>query len=98
MIKKTIIWVSNTVIISLFVLNTGIANEKPKQNLANNHPSYSTQDDLIYLYSSIDEGLMDSREIYELDRIIYDIVSNPKKLNHSEFDAIDFELYTKGQE
>ena len=74
------------------------AEDKPESDLINEISNYSTQDDLTYLYSLVDEGLMDSRDLYQLDERIYDIVSNPKKLRHSDFDAIDFEIYTKSQE
>ena len=74
------------------------AEDKPESDSINDISYYSTQDDLTYLYSLVDEGLMDSRDLYQLDKRIYDIVSNPKKLRHSDFDAIDFEIYTKGQE
>jgi len=98
MIKIATTGIINIVIVSLLILTTGIAEDKPEQKSTINHPPYTTQDDLIYLYSPVDEGLMDSREIYELDKAIYDIVSNPKKLNHRDFDEIDFELFTKGQQ
>ena len=74
------------------------AEDKPESDSINDISYYSTQDDLTYLYSLVDEGLMDSRDLYQLDKRIYDIVSNPKKLRHSDFDAIDFEIYTKSQE
>ena len=97
MIKKATNGIINIVIISLLIFTTGIAEDKPEQKSTINHPSYTTQDDLIYLFSPVDEGLMDSREIHELDKAIYDIVSNPEKLNYRDFDEIDFELFTKGQ-
>ena len=87
-------------IISILILIPMIsfAEDKPESDSTNDISYYSTQDDMTYLYSLVDEGLMDSRDLYQLDKKIYDIVSNPKKLRHSDFDAIDFEIYTKSQE
>jgi len=86
-------------IISILVLipMVAFAEDKPESNSMDDISYLTTQDDLTYLYSLVDEGLMDSKEIYELDKRVYEIVSNPRRLNVRDFDAIDFELFTKGQ-
>jgi hypothetical protein len=62
------------------------------------HSNYSTQDDLQYIYGLYDEGLMDSKDLYKLGKMIDEIASNPRRLNIRDFDAIDFEIYAKGLE
>ena len=62
------------------------------------HDSYDTQEDLLYIYSLNDEGLMDAKEIYHFDNSIDDYEQSRKYRYLSDYDAIDFELYTKGQE
>ena len=97
MIRQATMGILTILIISFFIPQAVLAGDKPESNSIDDISYYSTQDDLTYLYNLVDDGLMDSRDLYQLDKRIYDIVSNPKKLRHSDFDAIDFEIYTKGQ-
>jgi len=65
-------------IISIFLLIPMItfAEDKPESNPIDDTSYYSNQEDLAYLYSLVDEGLMDSKDLYGLDKWVYDIVSN----------------------
>jgi hypothetical protein len=95
--RATRVIITIITILTFIPMNT-FAENKPESNSTDDISYYSTQDDLTYLYRLVYEGLMDSRDLYELDKRIDEIASNPRRLNIRDFDAIDFELYTKGQE
>jgi hypothetical protein len=96
--KQAIKVIITIITILIFIPMNTFAEDKPESNSLDDISYYSNQDDLTYLYSLVDEGLMGSRDLYELDKMIDEIASNPRRLNIIDFDAIDFELYTKGQE
>ena len=64
-------------------------------NPSSSYKSYTTQDELQYIYSLYDEGLVDAKYIYQLDRIGNNYDSNSEYIISLGYDAIDFELYTK---
>ena len=93
-------------IIAVLVLTpyTGLAKNKSESSTimvvspSIPHDSYDTQEDLLYIYSLYNEGLMDAKEIYHFNNSINDYEQSRKNRYLSDYDAIDFELYTKGQE
>ena len=92
------------VLILLFVPYTGLAKGKAELNAntfldpSTSYGSYTTQDNLKYIYSIYDEGLVDTKYIYQIDIVGNNYDSNSEYQILFGFDAIEFELYTKNQE
>jgi len=92
------------VLIVIFVPNFGFAEEKAEANTymivspTSSVSSYTSQDELRYVYSLYDECLVDAKYIYQLDRMGNNYDSNSEYQISLGYDAIDFELYTKNQE
>ena len=88
----------------IFIPYSGLAKDKSESSTITVvspsilHDSYDTQEDLLYIYSLYNEGLMNAKEIYHFDNSINDYEQSRKNRYLSDYDAIDFELYTKGQE
>ena len=90
--------------IILFVPIVGLAEGMANINTttlvdpSTSYGSYTTQDNLKYIYSIYDEGLVDTKYIYQIDIVGNNYDSNSEYQILFGFDAIEFELYTKNQE
>ena len=91
------------VFIVMFVPNLGLAKGKAELNATtfvdptSSYSSNTTQDELQFIYSLYDEGLVDAKYIYQLDKLVNKYESDLEFQFLLGYDAIDFELYTKSQ-
>ncbi len=103
MVKQSNNVILATIMILLFTPFIGYGKGHPEPNTTTVLPSvyydnYTTQEDLVYIYDLYDSGLTYSQHIYVIGQLSNNTDSVSKVLLISEFDAIDFELFTKTQE
>ena len=100
---KRIVTFTFSIIILSFFHSLGSADGIGKTNLViasdpSVHNEYHSQDNLQHLYGLYDEGLMDSKQIYQIGKLVDSYDSDSKESYTMEYDLIDFEMYTKNQE
>jgi hypothetical protein len=88
----------------VFIPSTGLAQEKLESSkgtldyLSIFYSDFTTQDDLVYIYDFYNEGLVNTKYMYQMDVLDYEIESISNKSISEQYEPSDVETLISTKE